>query len=467
LPASATYDLAVIGSGPGGYRAAVLGALRGLKVVLIEQGVWGGCCLNRGCVPKKVWYATAKLIAANRGYGERGIDGCLSADLTKAWQHQRRVVEQTRLSYRDYLARLGVQTIQGQARLAARGLLVDHRSRIDAGHIIIATGATASEPPGLKRSERILSTDDLFELPLPSGRRVAVIGAGAVATEMAFILTMLGCEVRWIARRAPLAAHEFSPVARQTLRKALAGYAIVPRLGNDVCAAADLGAEVTLKFGDGHIERVDWVLLGTGRTPNTAELSLDAAGVERDARGFIVIDAHCRTSVPGVFAIGDVVNARMSANLALADAATAIDDIITPGAVQRSPERVSSVIYSALELACIGKNEDQAEAENLEVATGFASFATNPAALGEDAADGYVRLIADVDRGTLIGAEVVGSEAGDLIGIVAQAMRASDALRVLANSGYNHPSRGEEIQNAVQTLASQWGMAKAIFRGAP
>jgi dihydrolipoamide dehydrogenase len=210
------FDLAIIGSGPGGYRAAVLAALRGLKVAVIERDQWGGCCLNRGCVPKKTWYHSARLLAAGRGFAARGIEGALRGDLSQAWRHQRGVVAQVRESYTDYLRRVGVRLIEGAARFVDRGTVAAAGERIAADHVIIATGSEPFIPSNLPRSiGRILTTDDLFDAEPPAGKHAAVVGSGVIGTEFAFILSMLGREVVWLMQRDPLSRSAYSVPARR------------------------------------------------------------------------------------------------------------------------------------------------------------------------------------------------------------------------------------------------------------
>jgi dihydrolipoamide dehydrogenase len=465
----AHVDLAVIGSGPGGYRTAVLAALRGLKVALIEKHTWGGCCLNRGCVPKKAWYASARLVGAGERYARLGIAGELRADLARAWVHQAQVVAKVRSAYLDYLQRLGITTFTGSASfISTTDLAIDGIPRITAGHVVIATGAHAIAPANLPhRPGQVLTTDDLFDAAPPTGRRVAVIGSGVVATEFAFILAMLGCDVRWFGRSAALSHRSYSVPAQRLLASALQRAGIVQQRAGIQSVVYGAAGPITLNLTDGSSATVDWVLLGTGRAPHTAGLALARADVSIDAAGFIEIDDHCATTNPRILAIGDVVNARMTANLALADATVAIGNILRPGSAQRRPGGVPEVVYSAVELARLGLSEDEAEAAGFEPAIGFSAFEVNPAALGEDDAEGFVRLIADLDSGKLLGAEIVGSQAGDSIELVAQAMSSGDALRSLAAASYNHPARGEEILNAVETLASKWGMSGAIFDREP
>jgi dihydrolipoamide dehydrogenase len=452
MTASRTFDLAVVGSGPGGYRAAVLGALRGLKVAVIEQGVWGGTCLNRGCVPKKAWYASARLVAANRGYAARGLAGGLTPDLGQAWRHQRSVVEAVRASYVDYLDRLGVAAFTGRATLRPpRDIDIAGAGAISAGAVILATGSTPFVPAALAlRAGRVLTTDELFDAPPPPGRRIAVIGSGVIGTEMAFILARTG----------------FTPPALALLGEALAEHGIRPRRsGRPRGCAVDAGG-VTLQLPDGSTERVDWALVASGRRPNLEALGLDALSISTDGDGCVATDERTMTAAQDVYAIGDCANARMTSNHALADAAVAVANIVTPGSARRDAAAVPEVVYSALELARLGLSETQAEDAGCEPATGFASLEASPAALAIGEPRGFVRVVADLDSGALLGAEAVGAHAGEWIHAVSATFRAPDALARLARIRYNHPALAEEILNATETLAAKWGLGAAVFAGA-
>jgi dihydrolipoamide dehydrogenase len=452
-------DLVVIGSGPGGYRAAVLAALNGMQVAIVEAQQWGGTCLNRGCVPKKAWYHSARLIAASRDFAGRGIGGALTGDLAQAWRHQKEVVARVRASYLDYLKRLGVACFVGTARFSKPGAISVDAQTLHASHTIIATGSAPFEPPALPRSAgRVLTTDDLFDAGPPPGTRVAVIGSGVIGTEFAFILRMLGRKVVWITQHTPLELSAYSEPARKALVARLGAHGIAARTGGRVVRYRLDDGGVILGLPDGEEVRVDWALLGAGRMPRSAALGLKRAGVSVNAAGFIEVDEMQRTSARGVYAIGDVANPAMTSNHALADAAVAVEHIIAPDSARARRDDVPQVVYSALELARIGLNEDAAEARGFEPAIGFTSFATSPAALVEDDAEGFVRIVADSDSGRLLGAELAGAHAGELIQLIGLEFGSPDALQRLSSVAYNHPARAEEILNAVETLAARWGI---------
>ncbi len=466
------FDIAVIGSGPGGYRAAVLGALRGQRVAVVEKNDWGGCCLNRGCVPKKDWYHSARLVAASRGFARRGISGSLSVDLGQAWEHQETVVRTVQDSYQDYLRRLGVVLLSGTAGFVSANVL-DIRSeaapqRIQAEHVIVATGSKPRIPPGISpRSGQILTTDMLFDEPPPPGRRVAVLGGGLVGAEFAYILSMLGLKVYWISRRAPLARTRFSAQALAVLDEALRDCGMEILENAEMTGSEWRNGELVLTFSGKPELAVDWLLLGTGRDPVTDGLAPDAAGVRLDPRGFVRVNERLQTDAPNIYAIGDCVSEPMTANQAMADAAVAVENILAGDDVRMQRRRdelwVPEVIYSAVELARIGMNEDLAEDAGFEPAVGFAAFENSPQALGQDDIRGFVRLIADMDSAALLGAEVVGAEAGEIIHMLALAPDGSSALPLLARSWVNHPTRAEEFVHAAETLAGRWGLADRIF----
>lgn len=460
----AQFDVVVIGSGPGGYRAALLAALRGQRTAIIERATWGGCCLNRGCVPKKDWYYSATLIAASTRFAQRGLIGSLRGDLVLAWHHQRAVVGKVRDSYTDYLRRLGVTLFTGCAAFTAPGVIevAGHSEALTAAVAIIATGSAPRVPDGVTIIPgRIIHSDLLFDELPPSGDRVIIVGGGVIAMELAYILRQFGKDVQWVARHSPFARPDFSPAAMTQLRQALTAAGITVQVQPLQAVAGDADG-VTVTLADGTACRGDWALMATGRGAVTTGLGLASVGVDCDTDGFIVTDEHLRTTTQGIYAIGDCTRGPMTANRALAEAAIVVDNIFDPGSRVRGDRLVPEALYSAVELAHVGLTEEQAEDAGLEPATGFSAFELSPQALGQDRLEGFVRVIADADAGSLIGGEVVGDGAGELIHLLAVPPR-EGALRMLSTAAYNHPARSEEFQNAVETLAAKWQILGRVF----
>lgn len=464
------FNLIIIGSGPGGYRAAIFAALRGLSVAIIECDEWGGCCLNRGCVPKKDWYHTARLIAASRRFTQRGIEGTLKANFHLAWEHQEKVVATVQESYTDYMKSLKIRSIVGRGRFLdphtiAIGDAEGKTIKISGHHIIIATGATAYIPsPFQTVPGKVLTTDMLFDSPPPTGDRVGIIGSGAVATEFAFIFAMFGKRVSWLARSPMLHRLPFSPQAIKTLREALNEHNIYLYQYTSIQAVDSSGSGVTMHFNSGETLELDWICLGTGRKPNTHGLGIESLSIAIDVSGFIERNAYLQTTQPSIYAIGDVASHSMTANHAIADATVAVTNIIEGNTRQQQSRWVPEVIYSAVELARLGLDEDTAEDEGYEPAVGFAAFETSPRALGQDEPEGFVRLLADMDSGKLLGGEIVGAEAGELIHLLSLASDRETALKWLVRGPYNHPTRAEELGNATETLASKWGLSESLLK---
>lgn len=463
-----SFDIIIIGSGPGGYRAATYGALRGFKIAIVEKELWGGCCLNRGCVPKKAWHTTAKTVQQSKQFAKRGLHGALWANLGAAWAHQHDMVTTVRESYLSYMKRLGVKRFEGIGRLAnADAVIVEAENgrvtTLNARHIILATGASAYAPDGLTPTAgKILTTDMLFDSPPPPGDRVGVVGGGVVGTEFAFILQQFGLKISWLSTSAPLARSDFSVAAKEKLHKTLKDLDLTPNIVKGKLSASINDYHVSIKLGHKTLAEVDWILLGTGRKPNTRDIGLENLQLDVDAQGFITRNDYLQTKIPTIYAIGDCANPMMTANHALAEATTAINNIAQDTPTAHSPTWIPQAIYSAVEMARIGLNEDQAEDANIETALGFAAFETSPAALGQFDSDGFVRLIADTDSKTLVGAEIVGDQASELIHAVLQQNSEAPALGALLQRAYNHPSRAEEILNATETMLSKWKLDDAF-----
>ncbi len=463
------YDITIIGSGPGGYRAAVLATLRGKKTAIIENQTWGGTCLNRGCVPKKDWHETAKWIEQSRHFEKRGVVGmALTGDMTQAWQHQHKVVETVRTSYVDYLKRLGVHLYNGTGCfLDPRHIQIQGAAGLAEIHTetsVIATGSVPSLPQGITTVPgKALTSDMLYDDGVPSGDRVIMVGGGVIGTEFAYIFTQLGKQVEWLTHAPPLAHTRYSPQAKDTLKAALAALNIHPQAGFRIARIETTTAGVTVFDDLGKSVQGDWLLLATGRHAFTEGLGLENTNVTLDDRGFVRTNTMLETEEPGIYAIGDAVGPIMNANQALSDAQIVIHNLLSAEKQERDPLWVPELVYSAVELARIGMDDDAAEDLGFEPAVGFAAFETSPRALGQDDSVGFVRLLADMDSGELLGGEIVGRDAGELIHLLASNGNRDEALRKIVETRVNHPSRAEELVNAAETLAARWGLEERIF----
>jgi len=453
LPPPPLFDLVILGSGPGGYRAAVLAAQRGLRVAVIEEGIWGGCCLNRGCVPKRAWHETARSVDLTDA-AQRGIQGKLTVDFVVAWQHQRHIVERVRDSYLSFLDRLGVERIEGRGRIAAPGAVVVDDRRINATHILIATGSHPHLPQGWPSDNpRILTTNDLFDTLPPHRGHWALIGGGIVAVELAYILPLLGIGVTWLCRSTPL--KHIPEVVRTPVLQALARRGIAPRIAPIPTPEIDNDA---VRIGG---ECFDAVLVATGRTPNTSDLGLEHLDLE--AHGPISVNERCQTAAPGVWAIGDCTPGPMTANRAMREALTVVDAITgaaTPTKGWRN--QIPTAIYSATEGAFFGPEDEALEDAGFEPAVGFVAFDVLPQALAQGQAHGFARLVADMDSGEVLAGQVVGEQAGELIQMLST-LPPGQALRFLAQSAVNHPSLSEIWSEVAIGMGKQWGLNPQLW----
>ena len=468
------YDIVISGSGPGGYRAAVLATLRKQKVAIIEKQDWGGCCLNRGCVPKKAWHNTAKILTKNHSLHEIGVSGTLKPDFNKAWQHQKNTVTTVRDSYLSYMKRLGIDFFEGHGKIVKTDeqdhntVLIDiigqNERILNTKHIIIATGSSPNRlQPFDISSNLILNTDQLFDGLPPAGNEVAIIGGGVIAVEFAYILQALGKNIHWYSRSSMLSKTDFSDQSMRILKEKLQNISLntIQSLPETV---SEIDGRIQLTFEHRALDKtVDWVLLATGRTPYSSHLGIEDFDIELDEKGFIKTDQYRQTNAQNIYAIGDVRSHNMTANQAIADANVVIENIINGNHKSQDENWVPQSIYSVIEIAKIGLNEDQAEDLDYEPAVGFSAFESSPCAIGQHNTDGHIRIIGDMDSGEFLGGEVVGENAAELIQLMAMNKDTKTALHTFSQFSVNHPSRAEELVNASETLASKWGLSDFIF----
>ena len=468
------FDLTIIGSGPGGYKAAITAAHLGARVAIIERSLPGGTCLNQGCIPKKTLLYLAGMIEDVNALNGRGLIGQVQGDFTAAMRHKDEVVTSIRENFPVWLRRLGVTLFSGHGRLLDR-----HRVRVDssaADHrheefstekVIIAAGAEPIEHPACPTDgNRILSSRDfMFRMTeLPSS--ILCLGGGAIGSELGFLLNQFGAKVTVVESADRLLNRSSIPErASAILERKFRRLGIEVRKGvtvNSSHAGPD-GVEVT--FSDGRSGTYERVLVAIGRRPVTADLGLESAGVERDSAGFIPVSKFSETNVPGIYAIGDVVDGPMTANAALHDAKVAAINAVNGNQMKHNYYRVPIVIDSALEIAAVGLTDEQADEAGFEPDVARANFAGSAKARGRLDTEGFIEVVHDEETGQLLGGCIVGPEAGEQIHMLSAACHSQRGLWFFTDMNYSHPSWCEELENAIDPYTSAFSQSgREVFR---
>jgi dihydrolipoamide dehydrogenase len=463
-------DLIVIGSGPGGYKAAITAAHLGARVALVEKGLAGGTCLNQGCIPKKALLHLAALIEDVRELQGRGLSGAIRGDFGAAMAHKDEVVGGIRDNFSVWLKRLGVRLLFGQARLAevpapgeGEGLFrvvvtgEGGQTHLLAGHrVIVATGSEPRDLPECPVDGEIVlhSPDFMFGLrQVP--KRMLFVGGGAIGVELGYLMHQFGSQVVIVeASERILGSPRVPERAGIVLERKLR------RIGMDVrkqttvkrCLTDVEGAEVL--FSDGRLERFDRVLVAVGRRPRTGGLGLGAAGVELDAEGFIRVSPYLESTVPGLYAVGDCKRGPMTANAALHDAKIAAGNAVGANSVTPNYFKVPMVVHSALEIAAVGLTEDEAEQAGFEPDVARTPLTGSGKARAHHEHEGFIEVVHDAETGQLLGGCIVGPEAGEQIHMMSAACQSTRGLWFFKDMSYSHPSWCEELETTVDPYAS-------------
>ncbi len=460
-----TYDIAVIGGGPGGYVAAAYAAKKGAKVVLVEKDTPGGTCLNRGCIPTKALIRTAEVYKTLQ---EAGRYGCraekVEVDFKKAMARKDRVVKGLVKGVEALLARRGVTVIRGWGRLMDGETVVvsygdGRESLLKARHIILATG---SEPvtlsiPGAS-SEAVIDSTQALELDaLPES--MIVIGGGVIGMEFAFIFTRLGAKVTVIEYMDQILPSVDEDLAQEVFRSArTAGIQIFTKARATAITPTDAGLAVALEdaaTGQQLPEiAAEKVLMAVGRRPLIEGLGVVEVGIELDpmTRG-IKVNERMQTNIDSIYAIGDVTGKVMLAHAASHQGLVAVDNIL--GQESRMDySAVPNAIFTDPEIASVGVTEKEAAARNLNIRVGRFPFAANGKASTLGTSRGFVKLIADADTGRIIGGGVVGPGATDLIAEITLAVQHRLTVEQVARTIHAHPTLPEAIFEAAWAAES-------------
>ena len=455
-----TYDLVVIGAGPGGYVAAIRASQLGLKVAVVEKGATlGGTCLNVGCIPSKA------LLQSSHVFEETAHDlavhgvmvGEVKLDFAQMMKRKGEVVGATTKGIEFLFKKNKIAWLQGAGRIDAAGkvsvLGADGavKDTVTAKNILIATGSELTPLPGVTIDEKkIVSSTGALELTeVP--KHLAVVGAGIIGLELGSVWRRLGSEVtvvEFLERIAPGIDDEITKHFQRALQK----QGLKFKLGSKVTKAESGGSGVSLtvepaKGGTAETLQADIVLVAIGRRPYVAGLGLDKAGVKLSKRGRIVVDGHFQTSVPGIYAIGDVIDGPMLAHKASEDGVACAETLAgQKGHVNW--DLVPSVVYTQPEVAWVGKSEEQLKASGVAYKIGKYPFAADPRSRANARTEGFVKVLADKATDRVLGVHIIGAEAGTMIAEAGIAMEFAASAEDIGRICHAHPTVSEAMKEA-------------------
>jgi dihydrolipoamide dehydrogenase len=457
------FDLIVIGAGPGGYVAAIRAAQLGLKTACVEKWidkegktVHGGTCLNVGCIPSKALLeASHKFVEAQHDFDDMGIQaGDVSMDVKKMMARKDKIVKNLTGGISGLFKANGVTAIEGTGKVTGnKQVEVTDRdgkaTTFEADNIVVAAGSVPVEiPPTPLQDGLVVDSTGALEFQ-ETPKRLGVIGAGVIGLELGSVWNRLGSEVTVLEAMDSFLPMVDGAVAKET-QKLLKKQGLDIKLGARVTGSEVKGEEVVVKYADADGDQeitFDKLIVCVGRRPYTQGLLGDDAGVNLDERGFIFVDDHCRTSVPGVYAIGDVVRGPMLAHKA-SEEGIMVADIIAGHKAEMNYDAIPSVIYTFPEVAWVGMNEQEAKAAGIEVKSGSFPFAASGRAMANNATEGMAKVITDAETDRVLGMHIVGQHAGEMIAQGVIAMEFGSSAEDLALTCYAHPTMSEAVHEA-------------------
>jgi dihydrolipoamide dehydrogenase len=451
------FDLIVVGTGPGGYVAAIRAAELGLRTAVVEKDELGGTCLNWGCIPTKAWVVSAHLFEQIKRAKEFGIE-VGEPKIRWDWlvERKNKVVKQLTGGVGALLKGRSVEIFRGTAKLTSANRMVVSRKEggsveLSATSIMLATGAYAAVPPGFKiDGERIVTSQEALDLKAQP-RRLAVLGGGVVGSEFASFFATIGTQVTLIEMLPRLVPNEDDEIA-QTLEREMKKQKIDLHLNTKVEAVQDgPGGAVTLALGGGKSVEVDCVLVATGRKPYSSDMGLESVGVARGDRGKIVVNERLQTSVPNIYAIGDVTDIKQLAHFASAQGKAA-SEIIAGHPAQTNWRAVPAATFTSPEIASVGLTEREAKAEGREVKIGRFPFRAHGRNIADGETTGFVKLVADASSNQLLGAHIIGAKASEIIHEASLAIGADLDVQALAQAIHAHPTVTETIGEAAEDV---------------
>jgi dihydrolipoyl dehydrogenase len=461
-----SYDLIVIGSGPGGYFCAIRAAQLGMKVMVVEKDkTFGGTCLNVGCIPSKaLLYASELYEEAGHKFGKMGIGvGAPKLDLPAMMKFKDEGVDGNVKGVAFLFKKNKIETVQGSGRIAGPGKVEvtttgGKRETIEGKAIVIATGSDVAQLPGIGIDEkRIVSSTGALALEgVPE--RLLVIGAGVIGLEIGSVWRRLGSEVIVVEFLDRILPGMDDEVCRQ-FRRILERQGMKFRLSSKVTAVETAGKKLKARVepvagGASDNIEADVVLVSIGRVPFTDGLGLETAGIRKDNKGRIVVDPHFATNVPGVYAIGDVIAGPMLAHKA-EDEGVAVAEILAGQAGHVNYGVIPNVVYTYPEIAAVGKSEEELKQAGVAYNVGKFPFTANGRAKVNLQTDGFVKILADAVTDRVLGVHILGADAGNMIAEAAVAMEFGAASEDIARTCHPHPTLTEAVREAALAVAKR------------
>ena len=454
-----TFDLVVIGAGPGGYVAAIRAAQLGGAVACVDsRATFGGTCLNVGCIPSKALLQSSELYAhAAHGMGAHGIEtGAVSLDLKAMMARKDKIVGDLTKGIAYLLDKNKVEGIHGSATITGAGsvevsLAAGGARTLKAARILIATGSEPMPLPGIEiDEERIVSSTGALELTRVP-KHLVVIGGGYIGLELGSVWSRLGAKVTVVELLDRIVPGMDGEIAKG-LRRTLAKQGLSFKLGSKVAAAGSEGRGVKMRIepaagGKAETLKADVVLCAVGRRPYTSGLGLEAVGLETDNRGMIAVDARFETAVQGIHAIGDVIAGPMLAHKAEEDGIACVE-IMAGQAGHVDYGRVPGVVYTWPEVAAVGRTEDELKEAGIAYKAGKFPFTANSRARITGDTDGLVKILADAGSDEVLGVHIIGPDAGTMIAEAVLAMEYGASAEDIARTCHAHPTLSEAVKEA-------------------
>ncbi len=456
-----TYDIIIIGGGPGGYNCAIRAGQLGLKVACVEtRKTLGGTCLNVGCMPSKaLLHATELLETANNDFEAMGLTGKVGFDLKKVMAAKDKTVEGLTSGIEYLFKKNKVDHIIGFGKIIDAGTVEVDGKTHKTKNIVIATGSEVTPLPGVEIDEKqIVSSTGALELKSVP-KKLLVIGGGVIGLELGSVWRRMGAEVTVVEYLDAIMPGMDGEVQKQALR-IFKKQKVKFELGRKVTGVEKTksGLKIKTEAAAGGKDKeldADVVLVCIGRRPFTKNLGLDTAGVATDKRGFIETD-HYKTNVAGIWAVGDCTHGPMLAHKA-EDEGVAVAELIAGKAGHVNYDVIPGVVYTAPEIASVGKTEEELKEAGVPYKKGKFPFTANSRARANHETDGFVKILAHAETDEILGAHIIGANAGDLIAEICVAMEFKAASEDIARTCHAHPTITEAVRQAAMDVEN-WAM---------